>query len=141
MKKSFALTCVVLISVALFSSCKNEEGESLLLPEVTIPVIALNNSTEAFSYSIAAKNYTKQEVYNLQVVSDSIRISYATSSITSGQMEILVELKDGTKLVSRNLSGVLAANDYKKIKSPLSKVTLNYSNFTGQFALSLNNII
>lgn len=141
MKKNFALACVVLISVALFSSCKNEEGDSLLLPEITPPVIALNTTTENFSYSIVAKNYTKQEVYNLQVVSDSIRISYATSSITSGQMEILVELKDGTKLVSRNLSGILAANDYKKIKSPLSKVTLNYSNFTGQFALSLNNVI
>lgn len=141
MKKNIALACVVLICVALFISCKSEEGDSLLLPETTPPVIALNTSTENFSYSIVAKNYTKQEVYNIQVVSDSIRISYATSSITSGQMEILVELKDGTKLVSRNLSGILAANDYKKIKSPLSKVTLNYSNFTGQFALSLNNII
>lgn len=141
MKKNFALTCVVLISIVLFSSCKNEEGDLLLLPEDTPPVIALNTTTESFSYSIVAKNYTKQEVYNIQVVSDSIRISYATSSITSGQMEILVELKDGTKLVSRNLSGILAANDYKKIKSPLSKVTFNYSNFTGQFALSLNNVI
>ena len=141
MKKNIALACVVLISVALFSSCKNDEGDLLLLPEETPPVIALNTTTESFSYSIVAKKYTKQEVYNLQVVSDSIRISYATSSITSGQMEILVELKDGTKVVSRNLSGILAANDYKKIKSPLSKVTLNYSNFTGQFALSLNNII
>lgn len=141
MKKSLGLIFVVFLSAIMFSSCKNEEGESLLLPEETPPVIALNTTTESFSYSIVAKNYTKQEVYNLQVVSDSIRISYATSSITSGQMEIIVELKDGTKLVSRNLSGILAANDYKKIKSPLSKVTLNYSNFTGQFALSLNNII
>ncbi|MDP2038529.1 MAG: hypothetical protein Q8S39_06355 [Ignavibacteria bacterium] len=138
MKKSLGLIFVVFLSAIMFSSCKNEEGDSLLLPEETPPVIALNTTTESFSYSIVAVKYTKQEVYNLQVVSDSIRISYATNSITSGQMEILVELKDGTKLVTRNLSGVLAANDYKKIKSLLSKVTLNYSNFTGQFALSLN---
>lgn len=141
MKKSFVILSVVLLSVVMFSSCKKEEDDLFLLPEETPPVIAINTTTENFSYSIVAKNYTKQEVYNLQVVSDSLRISYATNSVTSGQMEVLVELKDGTKLVTRNLSGVLAANDYKKIKSPLSKVTLNYSNFTGQFALSLNTAL
>ena len=141
MKKNFALMCAAFFSLVMLSSCKKEDGDMLLLPEETPPVIALNTTAESFSYSIAAKNYTKQEVYNLQVAADSIRISYATSSITNGQMEVLVELKDGTKLVSRNLSGVLAANDYKKIKSPLSKVTLTYSNFTGQFALSLNTAL
>lgn len=139
MKKSFALISVLFLAIVFFSSCKNEDSNPFSLPEVTAPVIATNSTTENFSYSIVAKNYTKQEVYNIQVVSDSIKVSYATNSVTGGQMEVLVELKDGTKLVSRNLSGVLAANDYKKIKSPLSKVTLNYSNFTGQFALSLNN--
>ncbi|RJQ57473.1 MAG: hypothetical protein C4517_17465 [Stygiobacter sp.] len=139
MKKSFALVSVLFLAIVFFSSCKNEDSNPFSLPEVTAPVIATNSTTENFNYSIVAKNYTKQEVYNIQVVSDSIKISYATNSVTSGQMEVLVELKDGTKLVSRNISGVLAANDYKKIKSPLSKVTLNYSNFTGQFALSLNN--
>lgn len=139
MKKSFALIFVLFLATVFFSSCKNEDSNPFSLPEVTAPVIATNSTTENFNYSIVAKNYTKQEVYNIQVVSDSIKVSYATNSVTSGQMEVLVELKDGTKLVSRNISGVLAANDYKKIKSPLSKVTLNYSNFTGQFALSLNN--
>lgn len=139
MKKSFALISVLFLAIVFFSSCKNEDSNPFSLPEVTAPVIAINSTTENFSYSIVAKNYTKQEVYNIQVVSDSIKVLYATNSVTSGQMEVLVELKDGTKLVSRNISGVLAANDYKKIKSPLSKVTLNYSNFTGQFALSLNN--
>lgn len=139
MKKYLRLVAVVLISVSLFSSC-NKEGETVLDLEETIPpVIATNSTAESFSYSIVAKNYTKKDVYNLQVVSDSIKISFATASLTSGTIDILIELKDGTKLVSRNVAGVLAVNDYKKIKSPLSKVTLNYSSFTGQFALSLNN--
>lgn len=139
MKKYLRLVAVVLISVSLFSSC-NKEGETVLdLEETTPPVIATNSTAESFSYSIVAKNYTKKDVYNLQVVSDSIKISFATASLTSGTIDILIELKDGTKLVSRNVAGVLAVNDYKKIKSPLSKVTLNYSSFTGQFALSLNN--
>lgn len=139
MKKYLRLVAVVLISVSLFSSC-NKEGETVLDLEETIPpVIATNTTAESFSYSIVAKNYTKKDVYNLQVVSDSIKISFATASLTSGTIDILIELKDGTKLVSRNVAGVLAVNDYKKIKSPLSKVTLNYSSFTGQFALSLNN--
>jgi hypothetical protein len=133
------LITVIFLSVGLFCSC-NKEGETLLDLEETIPpVIATNSTTESFSYSIVGTSYTKQEVYNLQVVSDSIRISLATSSLTSGQVEVSIELKDGTKLVSRTLAGVIAVNDYKKIKSPLSKVTLGYSNFTGQFALSLNN--
>jgi hypothetical protein len=139
MKKYLRLVAVVLISVSLFGSC-NKEGETVLDLEETIPpVIATNSTAESFSYSIVAKNYTKKDVYNLLVVSDSIKISFATASLTSGTIDILIELKDGTKLVSRNVAGVLAVNDYKKIKSPLSKVTLNYSSFTGQFALSLNN--
>lgn len=139
MKKYWSLISVVLFSVSLFCSC-NKEGETVLdLEETLPPVIATNTTAESFSYSIVAKNYTKKDVYTLQVVSDSIKISFATASLTSGTIDILIELKDGTKLVSRNVAGVLAVNDYKKIKSPLSKVTLNYSSFTGQFALSLNN--
>ncbi|MFA7419404.1 MAG: hypothetical protein WCZ90_06920 [Melioribacteraceae bacterium] len=139
MKKYLGLITVILLSVCLFSSC-NKEGETLLdLEETTPPVIATNSTAESFSCSVVAKNYTKKDVYNLQVVSDSIKISFATASLASGTIDILIELKDGTKLVSRNIAGVLAVNDYKKINSPLSKVTLNYSSFTGQFAFSLNN--
>lgn len=139
MKRINASLIVLLLSIVLFSSCKNEEGESLLLPEVTPPVIATNSTTESFSYTIVAKNYTKQEVYNLQIISDTVKVSFATTSLTSGNMEVAVELKDGTKLISRTLAGVLAVTDYKKARSPLSKVTFNYTNFTGQFAFSLNN--
>ncbi len=139
MKKYLGLISVILLSICLFSSC-NKEGETVLDLEETIPpVVATNSTVESFSYSIVAKNYTKKDVYNLQVVSDSIKISFAAASLTSGSIDILVELKDGTKLVSRYVAGVLAVNDYKKINSPLSKVTLNYSTFTGQFALSLNS--
>ena len=139
MKKYWSLISVVLFSICLFSSC-NKEGDTVLdLEEPIPPVIATNSTVESFSYSIVAKNYTKKDVYNLQISSDSIKISFATASLTSGTIDILIELQDGTKLVSRNIAGVLAVNDYKKIKSPLSKVTLNYSSFTGQLALSLNN--
>jgi hypothetical protein len=142
MKKHF-LFLSLLFSLALLStSCKNENGDSSLFPDESVPpVIATNSTTENFSYSITAVRYTKQEVYNLQIVSDTIKYSFATTSLTGGQMEVIIELKDGTKLITRTISGVIASNDNKKIKSPLSKVTLNYSNFTGQFAMSINNVL
>ena len=140
MKRIIWLFSVIVIGIFVLSSCKNEDGSLLLFPDESVPpVIATSSNTESFSYSIVGTKYTKQEVYDLKVVSDTIKYSFAATSFTSGQMELIVELKDGTKMVSRILSGVIAATDYRKIKSPLSKVTFNYSNFTGQFSFSINN--
>jgi hypothetical protein len=138
MKKMFVLFGFVFIILVAISSCKNEDGTGLLLDDSIPPVITTLSTSESFKYTIDGTKYTKQEVYELKVTADTIRYSFATASIKSGQMELIVELKDGSKLISRSLSGVIAVTDYRKIKSPLSKVIFNYSDFTGQFSFNIN---
>lgn len=140
MKRIIWLFSFIVIGMFVLSSCKNEDGSLLLFPDESVPpVIATSSNTESFSYSIVGTKYTKQEVYDLKVVSDTVKYSFATTSLTSGQMEVIVELKNGSKMISRSISGIIAAADYKKLNSPLSKVTFNYSNFTGQFSFTINN--
>ncbi len=138
MKRMFVLFGFVFIILVAISSCKNEDGTGLLLDNSIPPVITTLSTSESFKYTIVGTKYTKQEVYELKVTADTIRYSFATASIKSGQMELIVELKDGSKLISRSLSGVIAVTDYRKIKSPLSKVIFNYSDFTGQFSFNIN---
>lgn len=139
MKRMFVIFVIALITLTVFTSCKKNDGTGLLLDDSIPPVITSFSTSESFKYTIVGTKYTKQEVYELKVVSDTIRYSFATASIQSGQMELIVELKDGSKLISRSLSGVITATDYRKIKSPLSKVTFNYSDFTGQFSFNIND--
>ncbi|KAF0152291.1 MAG: hypothetical protein FD143_1213 [Ignavibacteria bacterium] len=130
---------LVLFAAIMFSSCKNDNADGIITDESIPPVITTFSTANTFKYNIVAVKYTKQEVYELKVTADSIRYSLSAASIKSGQMEVIVELKDGSKLLSRNISGVTSAADYRKVKSPLSKITLNYSNYTGEFTFNLND--
>ncbi len=139
MKRICVYIGFIVFASLVFSSCKSDDGNLLITDNTIPPVITSYSTTNTFKYTIVAVNYTKQEVYELKVAADSIRYSLAAVSIKSGQMEVIVELKDGSKIISRTISGVVTAADNRKINSPLSKITFNYANFTGEFSFSVNN--
>jgi len=141
MKNKIMFLCFVVFTIALLTSCKKENVLDSLEDNSIPPVITTHSNSESFKYTIVGTRYTKQEVYELKVVSDTVRYSIAATAITKGQMEVIVELKDGSKLITRTISGILAAADYRKLKSPLAKVIFNYSDFTGQFSFSINNVL
>ncbi|MCX7875252.1 MAG: hypothetical protein N2321_03675 [Melioribacteraceae bacterium] len=136
MNSYFKLVSILFLFVVI-TSCKKIE-DSLSIPEEiynNTPAVSITN--ENFSYAIKAKYFTKDENYNLNFTSDSVKVSVAASNLTAGSVKVEITLKDGSKPFYRNLLTNYALSEQFKVKSEISKVNITFTNFTGDFAFNM----
>lgn len=130
------IVLIILIFVS-FISCKKNEDELVLPTEIINNTATVTNANDNFSYSINATKYTKDESYNLNFTSDSVKVSLAASNLTTGSVKIEIVLKDGTKPFFRNLFTNYSLSEQFKVKSDISKINISFTNYTGNLSINI----
>lgn len=137
--KKISLLLFFLFSLIIVS-CKGAVDE-LVIPDIDLGnIAAVTNNSTSFSYAITAGQYSKTDSYTLNLTADSVKVTLASASHSSGTIKVEVVLKDGTIPFSRTLQTTYALSDYFKVTSPLAKINLTFSTYSGQFSANLKPI-
>lgn len=92
--KVFVITLMIIMFLSIYS-CTNKSTEST--DDHSINSLVITNTTNSFTYSIRAENYTATDEQTLSFTSDSLLVTLTSSEYLSGMA--IVTLSDSLSTV------------------------------------------
>jgi hypothetical protein len=129
-------SCVTFFVLGIFASGCTNNPASTTMASTNTPVIA--NTTNAFTFVVAANNYTQNENWGLAFTSDSIAFSVVSGNYISGS--VLFTVTDSTNATvfqeTINANRVIALT--QSGTGVPARCTINCSHYTGSLTFAMS---